>query len=97
MLTVTINKMQLIDLICEDLTSYNNDVPLHKRVLTGSHPVPVESNNGVTIKRQDSKSALEEAANIIVRQVAEVKASEALVVLGDGHIFVRLLTYFAKV
>ena len=37
MLTVTRNKMQTIDLICEHFTSYNNDVSQHKLVLTGSH------------------------------------------------------------
>ena len=34
---------------------------------------------------------LEEAANMIVHQVAEVKAKEVLVVVDDTDIFVRLL------
>ena len=75
-LTVTINKVQLIDLICEDMAFHKDDFSQHKLVLTGSDPVPVEINRGVIIKRQDMKTAQEEADTMIVQQVAEVKAKK---------------------
>ena len=94
MLTVTRTRMQIIDLICEDLTSHNDDVSQHKLVLTGSHIVSVDD-SGVITKRQDMKTTQEEAANMIIQQdVAEVKANlakEVLVVVDDTDICVRLL------
>ena len=56
MLTVTRNNVQLIDLICEDMAFHKDYVSQHTLVLTGSDPVPVEINRGVTIKRQDMKN-----------------------------------------
>ena len=50
----------------------------------GSHPC-------VIIKRQDMKTTQEEAANMIVHQVADVKGKEVLVVVDDTDIFIRLL------
>ena len=93
MLTVTINKVQLIDLICEDMAFHKDDFSQHKLVLTGSDPVPVEINRGVIIKRQDMKTTQEEADTMIVQQVAEVKANQVLVVADDTDIFVLLLHF----
>uniref|UniRef100_UPI00359005F2 uncharacterized protein n=1 Tax=Myxine glutinosa TaxID=7769 RepID=UPI00359005F2 len=92
-LTVTRNKMQLIDLICEDMASHKDDFTQHKLVLTGSDHVPVEINSGVIIKRQDMKTTQEETDTIIVQQVAEVKAKKVLVVADDADIFVLLLHF----
>ena len=75
MLTVTRNKVQLIDLICEDMAFHKDYLLQYKLVLTGSDPVPVEINSGFIIKRQDMKSRQEEADTMIVQQVAEVKES----------------------
>ena len=44
MLTVIRNKVQLIDIICEDMSFHKDDISQHKLVLTGSDPVPVEIN-----------------------------------------------------
>ena len=49
--------------------------------------------NGVIIKRNDTNTMLEEAANMIVHQVAEVKAKEVVAVVGDTDIFVCLLHF----
>ena len=76
--------MQLIDLLYEDLTSC-------KIVFTESHPAPFWTNNGVITKRQDTKTAVEEAANMIVHQVADVKVREVPVVEDNTDIFVGLL------
>ena len=69
MLTVTRTKVQLIDLICEDMAFHKEYFLQHKLVLTGSDPVPVEINSGVIIKRQDMKTTQEEADTMIVQQV----------------------------
>ena len=90
MLTVIRNKVQLIDLICEDMAFHKDDISQHKLVLTGSDPVPVEINRGVIIKRQDMKTKQEEADTMIVQQVAEVKAKKVLVVADDTDIIIYL-------
>ena len=92
-LTVTRNKVQLIDLICEDMAFHKDDFSQHKLVLTGSDPVPVEINRGVIVKRQDMTTTQEEADTMIVQQVAEVKAKKVLVVADDTDIFVLLLHF----
>ncbi|KAJ8375438.1 hypothetical protein SKAU_G00060180 [Synaphobranchus kaupii] len=91
MLTVTRYKMQLIDLICEDMASHKDDFTQHKLVLTGRDPV--EINSGVIIKCQDMKTTEEEADTMIVQQVAEVKTKKVLVVADDTDIFVLLLHF----
>ena len=50
MLTVTRTKVQLIDLICEDMAFHKEYFSQHKLVLTGSDPVSVEINSGVIVK-----------------------------------------------
>ena len=93
MLTVTRNKVQLIDLMCEDMAFHKDYFPQHKLVLTVSNPVHVEINRGVVIKRQDIKTTHEEADIMIVQQVAEVKVKKVLVVADDTDIFVLLLLF----
>ena len=91
MLTVTRNKVQRIDLMCEDMAFHKDYVSQHKLVLTGSDHVPVEINRGVVIKRQDMKTTQEETDTMIVQQMAEVKAKKVLVVAYDTGIVVILL------
>ena len=93
MLTVTGNKVQLIDLMCEDMAFHKDYFSQHKLVLTVSNPVHVEINRGVVIKRQDMKTTQEEADIMIVQQVAEVKATKVLVVADDTDIVVLLLHF----
>ena len=99
MLTVIRNKVQLIDLICDDMAFHKDDISQHKLVLTGSDPVPVEINRGVIIKRQDMKTKQEEADTMVVQQVEKVKAKKVLVVADDTDIIIYLFfcfTYVAK-
>ena len=56
MLTVTLNKVQVIDLMCEDMAFHKDYFSQYKLVITGSDPVPVDINRGVIIKRQDMKT-----------------------------------------
>ena len=99
MLTVIRNKVQLIDLIGEDMALHEDDISQHKLVLTGSNHVPVEINRGVIIKRQDMKTMQEEADTMVVQQVEGVKAKKVLVVADDTDIIIYLFfcfTYVAK-
>ena len=89
-LTVTGNKMQLIDLICEDLKAHNDLFTNKKLVVTGNDPIPVEINKGVIIQRQDMKTMQEEADTMIVHQLADVRPKKALVIADDTDIFVLL-------
>ena len=66
MLTVTRNKVPLIDLMCENMALHKDYSSQHKLVLTGSHPVQVEINRGVIIKHQDMKTT-QEADTMIVQ------------------------------
>ena len=97
MLTVTRNKVQLIDLICEDMAFHKEYFSQHKLVLTGSDPVPVEINSGVIVKRQDMKTTQEEADAMIVQQVAEVKAKKVLWLQTTLIYMFFCFTYVAKV
>ena len=80
MLTATQNKVQLIDLICDDMAFHKDYFSQHKLLLTGSESVSAEINRCVIIKRQDMNTTQEEADTTIVQQVAEVKANKVLVV-----------------
>ena len=91
MLTVTRNKVQRIDLICEDMAFHKDDFTQHKLVLTGSDPVPMKIN---IIKRQDMKTTQEEADTMIIQQVAEVKAKKAYLWLQTTLILFVLLLHF---
>ena len=98
MLTVTRNyKVQLIDLMREDMAFHKDYFSQHKLVLTGSDHVQVVINKGVIIKRQYMKTTQEEADTMIVQQVAEVKAKKVLVVADDTDIVVLLLHFCCQV
>ena len=96
MLTVTRNKVQLIDLMCEDTAFHKDYVSQHKLVLTGSDPVQLEINRGVIIKCHDMKTTQEETDTMIVQQVAELKATKVLVVADDTDIVVLLLHFYCQ-
>lgn len=64
MLTVTRNKMQLIDIICTQLTNIyqqNHSDDEHRLVITGLNEVPVEVHKGIVINCTDLKTSQEEA------------------------------------
>ena len=92
-LTVTKNKMQLIDLIVADLTAHKTDFQTHTLVIVGSDPVPVEIMKGCVCKRHDLTTTHEEADTIIIQQVARVETGTVLVIADDTDIFVLLLHF----
>ena len=98
-LTVTQNKMQLIELICKDIMTHSNLLifTTQKLIITGADPVPVEINPGsIIVHRQDMKTMHKEADTMIVQQVADVKPKKALVVADDTDVFVLLLHFCCK-
>ena len=96
-LTVTQNKMQLIELIYKDIMTRSHLLIMTKKlVITGADPVPVEINRGsIIIHRQDIKTMQEEPDTMIVQQVADVKPKKALVA-DDTDVFVLLLRFCCK-
>ena len=90
-LTVTANKMQLIDLLSENLLSQHQEFTQHKLIITGSDIVPIEINNRLIIRRRDMATTHEEAGLIIVQQAAN--GEEGTIVAHERGIFVLLL-YF---
>ncbi len=74
-LTVTRNKIQLINIICEQLIliyqqHHSNDI--HRLVITSQGEVPVEVHRGIAINRNDLKTSQEEADVIIIHQLCEL-------------------------
>lgn len=69
-LTVTDNKVQIINIVCNGLLKHFQQQPSDNRLLiTGSDTVPNEVHMGVHIKRHDLINKHEEADVIIVNQV----------------------------
>ena len=93
MLTVIRNRVQVINLIWQDMAFHNDDISQHHLVLTGSDLVPVEINRGVIIKRKYMKTKQDEADAMVVQQVEEVKAKKVRVVADDTDIFVLLFHF----
>ncbi len=78
MLTVTRNKVQLIDIICEQLNhiyQQHHSGDEHRLVITGKNEVPVEVHRGIVINRTDLKTSQEEADVIIIHQLCELVAN----------------------
>ncbi|KAG0711417.1 hypothetical protein GWK47_020644 [Chionoecetes opilio] len=101
-LTVSENKSQLMEIICEELTrdtTFHRDYTMiHKLVITSSNNTPVEiSYGGVVIHREDMSTSHEETDCIIVQQVVTV-ATEYQVgvsVIADGtDVFILLLHHY---
>ena len=69
--TVTQNKKQLINIICQHLQSYAGFITKHKLVITSQDDTPVELGpGGVPIQLHDMATLHEEADVIIVQQAA---------------------------
>ena len=73
-LTVTKNKMQLIDLIVADLTAHKTDFQTHTLVVVGRDPIPVDILKGSVLKLHDLTTTQEETNTIIIQQVARVES-----------------------
>ncbi|CAH3121622.1 unnamed protein product [Porites lobata] len=70
-LTVSKNKVQLMSMICSNITKdktfHSQHSARHKLVITGSDLVPTEIHHGATKARHDMRTSHEEADNIIVQ------------------------------
>ncbi len=91
-LTVTSNKSQLIDLICQFIFDNMDGIGKgNKLVVTGSAPVPKEVCKGTLQPRPDLYTTHEEADVIVVQQVCHLTSSGKVNITDDSDIFVLLL------
>ena len=97
--SVTKNKVQLIDVICEELQQLD-DVSLNTSlVITGRSPVPMAVRNEPLVQRIDLKTTQEEADVIIPQQVvvlADIGCKTINVICDDTDVFALLAHYFAE-
>ena len=97
--SVTKNKVQLIDVICEELQQLD-DVPLNTSlVITSRSPVPMAVRSDALVQRFDLKTTHEEADVIIPQQVvvlADIGCKTINVICDDTDVFVLLAHYFAE-
>ncbi len=97
-LTVTKNKIQLIDMICDELVSSVALLNLpNSFVVTGKSPIPTEVCSGLQIIRPDLKTMHEEADVIIPNQVvylASLGCCTIKVISDDTDVFVLLLVHY---
>ena len=102
LLTVTQNKIQLIDLIVAALQKEKDHFKLciHKLVVTGREPVTVEINKGLVIRRCDLKTVQEEADIIMIQQMIaiseELDGAGIRVMCDDTDVFVLLLLLMSE-
>ncbi len=98
-LTVTKNKIQLIDMICDELVSSVALLNLSNSfVVTGKSPIPTEVCSGLQIIRPDLKTMHEEADVIIPNQVVYLESLGCCtikVISDDTDVFVLLVHYYA--
>ena len=98
-LSVTKNKVQLIDLICEELQQLD-DVPLNTSLgITGRSPVPMEVRSDALVQRFDLKTTHEGTGVTIPLQVvalADMGCKTIKVTCDDTDVFVLLTHYFAE-
>ena len=101
-LTITQNKMQLIDIICKDLKSdtyFQKNTEKHKLMITGQEKSPIEISCGVVIQRHDIVTTHEEADNIIVQQVIQVAVNEqkhVTILADDTDVYTLLLHHYLQ-
>ncbi|XP_078661436.1 uncharacterized protein LOC144905583 [Branchiostoma floridae x Branchiostoma belcheri] len=99
-LAVPVNKVQIIDLICQNLIQRAQNEPNeHSLVITTTDPVPVVIQDDIVFRREDLLTCHEEADVIIVQQMvkaAESGARRINIVCEDTDVFVLLLHYYAQ-
>ena len=100
LLTVTENKIKLLDIICEQLLEIyqaEHVQDAHRLVITGKKVVPVEVFKGIAINRNDFKTFHEEADVIIVQQMLEFNTNGIScinILCDDTDVFALLLYYY---
>ena len=101
-LTVTENKTQLIEIICEQLRQKGKThraINKHKLTITGPSPAPVEVFKGIAIEQKDLETTHEEADVIILQQVvaaANEGAKCIKVICDDTDVFLLLVHYYQE-
>jgi len=98
-LTVTANKVQLIDILCEDLSKKVTELPRNtpKLVITAKDPVPIEVSSGTKRTRQELRTTHEEADVVIAQrmiQLASTRMKSISVVCDDTDVFVLLVHFY---
>ena len=100
LLTVTENKIKLLDIICEQLLEIyqaEHVQDAHILVITGKKVVPVEVFKGIAINRNDFKTFHEEADMIIVQQMLKLNTNGIScinILCDDTDVFALLLYYY---
>ena len=99
-LTNTDNKVQLIDILCEDLQRRAISHPelKHKLIITGSSNIPIEINASQHVLRYDIQTSHEEADVIIAQQAIRAAADSTKtvkVICDDTDVFVLLLHFYS--
>ncbi len=97
---MTRNKIQLINIICEQLIliyqqHHSNDI--HRLVITSQGEVPVEVHRGIVINHNDLKTSHEEADVIIIHQLCEFVVNNPqciTVVCDDTDVFLLLVHHY---
>ena len=93
-LKVTESKVQLIQLIVQDLVRNPETFhSKHKLIVTEQDPVPLEIYNSYVSPRPDLRSTQEEADTILVHQVSLLGPVKAIVIADDTDVFVLLLHF----
>ena len=93
-LTVTENKVQLIQLIINDFLENPKSLHYkHKLVVTGPDPDPFEISNGIIKFRSDLRTFHEEADTILIHQVSLFGSGKVIVVADDTDVFVLLVHF----
>ena len=98
-LSVTKNKVQLIDLICEELQKRDDQHLTISLVISGRYPVPMEVRTKALVQRIDLKTTHEEADVIIPLQVvalADMGCKRINVICDDRYVFVIIAYFFAE-
>ena len=100
-LTLTENKIQLIEIICHHLiTASQQGKPTnHRLVITGQESSPTENHRGLQRRCDDLKMTNEEANVIMIQQVDKVANDgvESIKVLcGDTDVFILLVYHFTE-
>ena len=100
-LTVTENKVQLIDIICQYLikSSQHEKASHHRLVITGQANTPMEVQRAVVNYRDDLTTTHEEADVIMIQQVAAVAndgARHIKVLSDDTDVFILLVYHFKE-
>ena len=99
-LTVTYNKEQLIDLICQYLV---NHIVINQTKLgiTGKDPTPVQVWINGTVQRQDLRTHHEESDAIIIHHLVHIASAtnddaHIKVICDDTDVFVLLILFYIK-